>query len=80
MAWQELGPYRDSMIWVWEVGVGRRVIAVTPLRIPGSPTPVPLPPEEMVLPQAFDAEAKAIEATKRFLDCEDQRRSQQSTP
>lgn len=75
MDWQEIGPYRDAVIWVRELRVGCWMAAATPLPVPPVSMPgCPSPSGEMVLPEEFESETAAGEAAKRYLNREQERR------
>lgn len=77
MDWKEIGPYRDFLIWVRQLRGGRWTAAVTCLsQQPASRAISTLPLDEMVLPEGFESEAAAIEAAKRHVNREHQRRTQ----
>jgi CheY-like chemotaxis protein len=69
MAWETRGPYRGFLIWVKQLDATRWAAAVTPLPRPSEGrAPVTAPPDEMVFPEAFDSQAAAEAAAKRYID------------
>jgi hypothetical protein len=75
MDWQAVGRHRDAMIWVREARTGWWVVAVTSPSGLTEKRPVLAPPsEEMVLPAGFESQAAAVEAAKKYLDREHDRR------
>lgn len=81
MDWQEIGPHRDAVIWVRELRGGRWMAAVTPLAAPPASMPgFTSPSGEMVLPEECECQAAAVEAAKRYLNREHERRGGQESP
>ena len=74
--WKALEAYRGHQVWVRPLGGGRWVAALTPVSLSGSPKPAGSPPQESILPAAFDSEAAAVEAARRHLDGKDPRPAQ----
>jgi hypothetical protein len=75
MDWQEIGPYRDAVIWVRELRAGCWMAAATPLAVPPASMPgFASPSGEMVLPEEFESQTAAVEAAKRYLNREQERR------
>lgn len=81
MDWQEIGPHRDAVIWVRELRAGRWMAGVTPLAAPPAGMPgFASPSGELVLPEECESQAAAVEAAKRYLNQEQERRGGQEPP
>ena len=76
MDWQAIGPHKDTVIWVRKLRAGCWVAAVTPLPVPPASMPgFASPSGEMVLPEGFESQAAAVEAAKRYILGERERRA-----
>ncbi len=81
MMWETLGPYRDFLISVKQLGSTGWAAAVTPLPQPGeSRPPAPAPLNELVFPEGFDSQAAAEAAAKRYVDREHDRQARREAP
>jgi hypothetical protein len=75
MDWQQIGPHREYRIWVQALRSGQWVAALAPLAMPPESTPGVGPISgEMILPEGFESQAAAVEAAKRYIDREHERR------
>jgi hypothetical protein len=69
--WQQIGPYRDVVIWVRKLRADCWAAAVTPLPAPPESIPgIALPSGEMILPEGFACQEAAVEAAQRYFDRE----------
>lgn len=75
MEWREIGPYRGAVIWVRELRAGCWVAAVTPVPALVEKRPATAPPSGgMILPAGFASRSAAVEAARRYVDREQERR------
>ena len=76
MDWQQIGPHREYRIWVQALRSGQWVAALAPLAMPPESTPGVAPISgEMILPEGFESQAAAVEAAKRHINREHERRA-----
>ena len=81
MMWETLGPYRDFLISVKQLGSTGWAAAVTPLPQPTETrVPANAPLNELVFPEGFDSLAAAEAAAKRYVDREHARQAQREGP
>ncbi len=75
MDWREIGPYRESTIWVRALPNGAWMAAVAPLPTPADSRPAAGgPPDDQVLPEAFASDTAAVAAAMRHINREQERR------
>jgi CheY-like chemotaxis protein len=81
MMWETLGPYRDFLISVKQLGPTGWAAAVTPLPQPAEGrASATASPNELVFPEGFDSQAAAEAAAKRYVDREHDRQVQREAP